>query len=275
MDLRSISCVYFSPTGTTKKICESIAKGINTESVEMIDITMQSFRDNNKISIKSDLVILATPVYYGRVPQEITSYLASIKAEKKPVVLIVVYGNREIEDSLKELNDIAKSSNLIPIAGGEFVGEHSYSTSDLPIAEGRPDESDLTKAFDFGTSVREKMNNIGSIEQIETLNLPGKFPYVEPVNLYRIKEARKVVDFTPETDSLKCTECGTCAEVCPSNAISADDYSKTDKHKCFLCFACVKECPEQSRQMNDSNFKAAIKMLHEITQERREPEYYY
>jgi len=204
MKIQSISCVYFSPTGTTKAIAESIAQGINAEFVEMVDITKRSYRESQSLTFKDDIVVLATPVYYGRVPEEIISYLTVLKAEQTPVVLVVVYGNRAIEDALKELHDIAVAGKLIPLAGGVFVAEHSYSSSVYPIAPGRPDDIDLKKAREFGAAVREKFQNLNSLERLTSLVIPGQAPYIEPKNLNMIKEARSVVALTPETDTSKC-----------------------------------------------------------------------
>jgi len=274
MKIQSISCVYFSPTGTTKAIAESIAQGINAEFVEMVDITKRSYRESQSLTFKDDIVVLATPVYYGRVPEEIISYLTVLKAEQTPVVLVVVYGNRAIEDALKELHDIAVAGKLIPLAGGVFVAEHSYSSSVYPIAPGRPDDIDLKKAREFGAAVREKFQNLNSLERLTSLVIPGQAPYIEPKNLNMIKEARSVVALTPETDTSKCTQCGECAEACPTGAISPDDVTQTDKWQCLICFACVKTCPQEARQMNEPNFQDAIQMLHQNCQERKEPECY-
>ena len=74
MKIQSISCVYFSPTGTTKAIAESITQGINAEFVDAVDITKRSYRESHPLAFKDDIVVLATPVYYGRVPEEIILY---------------------------------------------------------------------------------------------------------------------------------------------------------------------------------------------------------
>jgi ferredoxin len=231
-------------------------------------------RGGHPPTFHGDLVILAAPVYYGRVPEEAASYFATLTAERTPVVLVVVYGNREFDDALKELHDIAAARGFIPVAGGAFVAEHSYSSSAHPIAQGRPDESDLRKARQFGAAVREKLRGLESLDTMSALAVPGKVPYVEPRNLMMIREARATVSFTPETDTAMCTQCGQCAEACPTGAISPDDVTKTDKWQCLICFACVKSCPVGARQMNDPFFRAAIQELHEACQERKEPELY-
>ena len=218
--------------------------------------------------------MLSSQPRYITVAYQKKSYFTELKAEKTPVVLVALYGNREIEDALIELHDIAVTADFFPLAGAVFVAEHSYSSSVYPIAPGRPDDIDLKKALEFGVAVRDKFQNLFSLEHLTSLAIPGQSPYIEPKGLNMIKEARSVAAFAPETDISKCTQCGECAEACPAGAISPDDVKQTDKRQCFICFACIKSCPEEARQMNEPNFRAAIQMLHQNCQERKEPEVY-
>jgi len=274
MKIRKLTCIYFSPTGTTETIIKGIAQGLNTEQVDFVNITKQHNHKDVSQKFNDDLVIIGTPVYYGRVPEIVAEYLTTLEPEKTPVVLTVVYGNRAYEDSLRELNDIAISRNFIPVAGGVFVAEHTYSSSVYPIANGRPDHIDLQKSKAFGVAIQDKICNLRSLEELPLLEIPGESPYVVPDNLHMIEKARSFVDLTPETDILKCTQCGDCAEACPTEAISHEGFSQTNKWKCIICYACIKSCPEDARQMKDSNFQAAIQMLQQKCQVRKEPEWY-
>lgn len=209
-------------------------RGIEPESAEMADATKRSLRAEYSLAYHSDLVILATPVYYGRVPEEAASYFGALTAERTPVVPAVVYGNRAFEDALIELRDIAKVKGFLPVAGGAFIAEHSYSSPSHPIAEGRPDEADLKAARQFGASVRKKLRDLDSLDVMPPITVPGNYPHTEPKNLILIREARAVVSFTPETDIGACTQCGQCVEVCPTGAISRDDVTTTDKWQCLI-----------------------------------------
>ncbi len=48
-------------------------------------------------------------------------------------------------------------------------------------------------------------------------------------------------------DEDKCTACGTCVDVCPSDVYEVGDVSKVvDVDECLVCMACVDSCPEEA-----------------------------
>jgi flavodoxin/ferredoxin len=266
--------VYFSPTGTTKLITETIAHEMQAERIEMVDCTKRSQRTGHALTFYNEVVILGVPVYYGRIPEEVAAYFATFTAKQTPVVLVVVYGNRAYDDALKELHDIAVTRGFLPLAGGAFIGEHSYSSTTFPIAHGRPDVSDLQHAREFGATIREQLHRLDGLEMMKPISVPGQVPYCEPQNLHMLKKMRKILSLTPKTNMRLCTQCRRCAEVCPTGAICRDEVGKTDKWHCLVCFACVKGCPSGARRMKNWFFTQAIKDLHKSCQERKEPEWY-
>ncbi|WP_457577641.1 EFR1 family ferrodoxin [Desulfomarina sp.] len=274
MNIKSVGCLFFSPTGTTRKIVESIAEGMRCEQIELMDFTKRSQRKNGSFDFSHDLIIIAAPVYYGRVPEEIVPFLKSLKVRDKPAVIVVVYGNREYDDALLELHDISMSQGFCPVAGGAFVAEHSYSSSALPIAPARPDTDDIRMAQLFGTKVMDKLKAVDADDSLPMITVPGNFPYKEPENLQMLKQARKTLSFTPETDLDKCIQCGLCVEVCPTEAIDRADVSVIDRWQCIICFACIKNCPSGAKQMVEPHFIGAVERLQVICQLKREPEIY-
>jgi flavodoxin len=150
MKIQSLKLVYFSPTGTTKAVVWGIARGINHSNVELLDITRPDARKQPLQISENELLVIAVPVYMGRVPALLIEWLQAIKGHNTPAVCVVVYGNRVYDDALLELNDIVKQCGCNPIAGAAYIGEHSFSNSETPTAQGRPDASDLKHAELFG-----------------------------------------------------------------------------------------------------------------------------
>lgn len=117
------------------------------------DLTLDE--SSSPIEMEGELCVIVTPVYGGRVPALALQRLQRLKGNGAPAILVVVYGNRDYEDALLELRDTAISLGFVPLTAGAFIGEHSYSTPELPIAAGRPDTDDLQQAREFGKNSLE------------------------------------------------------------------------------------------------------------------------
>lgn len=122
MKINQVKLIYFSPTGTTQKVLESIAEGINVDDVEHIDLTLPEGAKQTIPSFSDELVIIGAPVYGGRLPVDVINRFKQLKANKTLAILIVVYGNREFEDALLELKNLAIELGFTPVAGGAFIG---------------------------------------------------------------------------------------------------------------------------------------------------------
>jgi len=54
-----------------------------------------------------------------------------------------------------------------------------------------------------------------------------------------------------KVDETKCTACGQCVEVCPSEAIELGDVAKVDEDACTSCGLCVDECPVEAISLDE------------------------
>jgi len=262
MKIDTVRLAYFSPTGTTRKVVESIAGAIGVDDIQHIDITRPAIKTKELEEITDGLAIIGAPVYAGRLPPEAVNRLRKLKASSVPVVVVVLYGNREYDDALIELRDLAEERGFTPVAGGAFIGEHSFNSEEIPIAPGRPDEVDLEKARAFGQMIKERLDGIGTLGNIPRLVVPGNVPY---------RELRRRRHIPPVTDESLCMMCATCLSVCPTGAITINGDVVTDPDACIVCCACIKNCPTGARRRQDPMSRRISGWLVANTRERKEP----
>lgn len=192
------------------------------------------------------------------------SRFKQIRGNGKPAVLVVVYGNRAYEDALIELRNVALEIGFKPVAAGAFIGEHSYSTADKPIAINRPDAEDMAKAHAFGQAVLNKIQ-VAISKPNELLQGPGIFPY---------KDVQLRADMSPSVNEALCSRCGECVLVCPTAAIDKENPTSTSNELCIRCCACVKTCPNNARILDNPRIKQTVEWLYATCNDRKEPETY-
>jgi ferredoxin len=261
----SVKVIYFSPTGTTRRILDGIAEGLEVGTVEYIDLTFTPARRPQ--TIDGGLTLIGVPVYAGRVPVQAAEALAMMKAHGTPAVLVVVYGNRAFDDALLDLKRITEDVGFKPFAAAAFIGEHSFSTSAMPIAAGRPDNGDLVKARAFGRSLRTVLEKGMVPRETAILDVPGNSPLRD----------RHSLDVCPESDDELCVRCGTCEEVCPEGVITVTpEVIVTDRGRCIhACCACIKACPTGARKIADPKVLGFVQKLAGMCRERKEPEFFF
>ena len=133
--------LVFSPTGGTRKVADAVTKHWNS-SVETIDLSDAEDDFSQYIFKAEDVVLIALPSYGGRVPAVAAGRLRKVQGNQAKCILVCVYGNRAYEDTLTEMEDVARECGFDIIAAIAAVAEHSIMHQ---YAAGRPDAGDLSK----------------------------------------------------------------------------------------------------------------------------------
>lgn len=267
-----INAMYFSPTGTTKKVVSSIAEKVldntNLNKINYIDFTPLENRTEKILFQKDDLLIIGVPVYAGRVPNILLKYLAEIKSLGALAIPVVVYGNRNYDDALIELKYILESNGFNVISAAAFIGEHSFS---YVLGKGRPDDKDICIANKFGDMIKSLLLKQ---ELDETIKVSGHTPF-RPYYMPKDKngapvDIRKV---TPKTKDI-CNDCKLCVKICPMGSIDINDTHKLNGI-CIKCGACIKMCPLKAKFFDDLGYLKHKEELEINFATRCEPELFF
>lgn len=251
MKMNELKLVYFSPTGTTRKVIMEIAKNIDLKSVSF-DFSVHKEKKPSLQFAENDFVLFGIPVYAGRVPQTFLAYFEQIRGNHTPAALVATYGCREYEDALLELKTEVENRGFHVIGAAAFPTEHSIVRS---IGLGRPNKADLKVIADFGVQLNRRLKAENSFASFN-IEVPGNTPY----------RSGGAAGLHPKADVNYCTECGACAKVCPAGAIPASDPKKTDKKKCISCQKCVRICKQKARSVSSMKMNMLTKKLTKVCQ---------
>ena len=254
MKFNRVWAVYFSATGTTKRLVTAVADNLSQKfgvPCESFDFTLPEERKAPKRFEADDLVVFGTPVYAGRVPNILLKYLMTLEGGGAAAVPLVLYGNRDYDDALIELRDVLEKTGFHTLTAGAFIGEHSFSDV---LAAGRPDRQDMEKAQVFAELTYEKaaaITNIQDASPVAVKGTPAPYRgYYQPRDRKGTPvDIRKVKPLTGDT----CTDCKLCSAVCPMGSISPEDPSQYTGI-CIKCGACVKKCPKGAKYYDDAGY---------------------
>lgn len=242
--------IIFSPTGGTKKVADILCDELGNYRLT-VDLSNNGF---NGCEIKPDsIAIIAIPSFGGRAPKTAVDRLKMVKANGEKAVVVAVYGNREQEDTLIEIADVAKECGFKVVAGISAIAEHSIAHQ---YATGRPDNSDKQQLIGFVKQISEKPDTAASPE------IPGNRPY---------KKAG--AGMVPKATSA-CISCAVCAMKCPVGAINKENPKKVNKSLCINCMRCVSVCPKNARKGSALMTKMVGVALKKACSERKENKLY-
>lgn len=248
----SIYAIYFSPTKNTEEIVKIVANEIG--NYKEIDLSKRNCKFELSFN-EEDICIIGVPSYGGRVPAVALQRIKQFKANNTKAILLVSYGNRAYEDTIKELEDNVSQNGFYCIGAICAVAKHSIMPQ---FGATRPDKTDKEQLIQFTKQILNKIKNNSTYEK---LKLPGNYPYRD---YHGIPLKPKITK--------NCTNCKLCAKTCPVGAISMENAKITNKKICISCMRCIKQCPANARKLNPFLLKIASIKMKKVCMDRKENE---
>ena len=245
--------IVFSPTGGTEKVSGFVAGALGGD-VATVDLTDSGLDFHGVSMAKDDVAVISAPSYAGRVPAVAVERLGMVRGNGARAVLVCVYGNRAFEDTLVELEDVAKRAGFRVVAAVATIAEHSVARQ---FAAGRPDAQDVSQLAEFAQRIRQKLLDGDTSEP----SIPGNRPYKQAGGHGMVPQVTE-----------DCVSCGACAVACPVRAIDKDDPRQVDGEACISCMRCVAVCSRGARKIDPVKLAAVTQMLSKVCVERKECE---
>ena len=268
----SVRVVFYSATGNTRKIAESIGETVSWHMGMPVSYSDYSRPDVRKIQISldvDDILVFCTPVYRGELPPYIFDDIGSkLKGSGGYAICAMTYGNRAVDNAFADMVQTVRDLGFVPVSAVSFPCRHCYTDV---LAGDRPNGDDLSCARRFAERscglIRE---GIGE----RTLTVPGVAGGPAYVPLGADGNPISFHDAVPVTDMSICTGCGKCAELCPLGSIDASDVFVL-KGPCFKCQACVRGCPEGAKRFTDERFVSHVRQIESRFADRKEIKTYF
>lgn len=265
MNIKRVRVLYFSPTGGTEKIARlaagTLAEKLGAEQ-EFIDFTRPENRQTEYRFGPDDLLVMASPVYAGRLPNKLMpEYKARIFGDGTPALPICVFGNRSPDEALRELVLLLEGNGFRIAGAASFAGRHAFSDK---VGAGRPDEADRAQITDFAAGAAAKL--AGDVLPLLEMDRSEIGPYYTP--LKEDGTPAKFLKARPLTDWSKCSRCGACARVCPMGSIDRETMEAVGL--CVKCQACVRKCTRRAKYFEDPDFLSHVAMLEQNYTRRAE-----
>ena len=273
--MSKIKVFYFSPTGGTlqvaKHLAESMSKKLCVE-VEYHSYTLPREREVMPVFDAGDVIVWATPVYAGRIPNKTLDYVRNaLHGNGNLSVALVTFGNRAYDNALAELVGLMEDGGMHQMGAAAMVTRHVFSDT---LGACRPNNDDIAALEDFANRVAEKIQSFSN-EKIPVLKVPGES---HPDKYYTpLKTTNAPASFLkakPSCDSERCTRCGKCLELCPMGSIELDGGVPVFSGICIKCQACRLSCPTEAIAFTDPDYHSHIAMIEQTFASPKQPEFF-
>ncbi|MDY6863765.1 MAG: EFR1 family ferrodoxin [Thermodesulfobacteriota bacterium] len=261
--------IYFSQTGNTMKVAESIRNGI-IEVIAQCELERMAEVDIGSLS-EYDLVGFGCPVFYYKEPFNVRDFIENLPELQGKKWFVFCSHGAVMGVTLLSMTEKLEKKGITVIGS-----HHTYADVTIPfypyptVTTGHPDNDDLEKAHAFGKEIA--LCSI-AVANGNTDCIKKPVPVTEEwasneASMFTIELMTKIMPRL-SINKATCTKCGECQNGCPINGIDTESDPPRIQEPCIFCWHCANICPTCSVEadwsmlveMAPGNYKRYIEAL--------------
>ncbi len=232
---------YFTGTGNSLAAARKIAAALG--DTELVPIASHQ-ETTGTIKPAAARIGIVAPVYFCGLPLMVAEFARRLDpAAAEYLFCVMTHGGGGESAALRQIDGIIRKRGGRGLdAGFGLAMPGNYLLMYDPPA-GEKQREILQKADTVITEIA------GTVGRCEKRSLPSSlinhvlYSFAYPYFRSRVREGDRKF-----TVSEKCTACGTCVSVCPSDNIELVNDRPVLHHHCELCCGCIHACPVQAIQ---------------------------
>lgn len=227
--------LYFSGTGNSRYAAEAIAMVTGDELVSMNEM----IKTKNKASIKSDKpLVFVAPVYAGRIPRVVETYIKETKFEGNQNAYFVATCATTPWVTASYTEKLCAEKGFKSMGFHSVIMPQNYITM-YDVASDEENDKALNAATPKIKEIAETIKTGAPLAK----EVPGKAMMSKFVNPMMYATMVKAKSFYT-TDA--CEGCGKCVMRCPLNNIEMVNKKPQWGKDCTHCMACIGGCPSKA-----------------------------
>ena len=232
---------YFSGTGNSLWVARKIQESL--PGAELIPITRDMPAELTAQAPESQMpesIGIVFPVYMYKPPHIVLEFIQKMP-KSNYIYAVATCGNGPgralsvVKNSLLKKGNALSAGYIVPLVSNFIALPKTKSDSRVQKAFKKAESQTQSIAL----NVQKKTSHFDK-EMPAIIVRPLSWAFLNPV--YR---RLPVLDKLFSVNS-KCSNCGTCRDVCPVQNIEMQDSNPVFLHKCELCFACISWCPKRA-----------------------------
>lgn len=242
----NITLIYFSQTGNTRRIAETMADEIRRagHAARLVSLKKASPQD----ALAGDLLGIGTPCFSSQAPTPIKTFLQNLPVLDGKRSFVFATSGGAPGRVLFDLTRLLQVKGAVVVGGFLTRGELHHPAPCLQgRMPGRPNADDLAQARRFAAAVIEHVSTgVGGVvaESRPGTFKPGRGFYDLVASISTDGFLRRMLP-EPKPDPARCNQCRWCVYECPMHNITLQPYPMLGDH-CIRCYRCLTGCPQKA-----------------------------